>query len=63
MIPERNTVMKSNTKTILLIAAVAVSIVTIAYAIYDFFIASTTSIGFIGSPDGPTTYFIGGHKN
>ena len=55
--------MKSNVKTILLIAAVAASLVAIAYAIYDFFIASTTSIGFIGGPDGPTTYFIGGPKN
>lgn len=55
--------MKSNVKTILLIAAVAASLAAIAYAIYDFFIASTTTFGIIGGPDGPTTIIIGGHKN
>ena len=67
MIPEsrlrKETDMRQNLRIILWIAALAASLATILYAIYDFFIASSTSLGIIGGADGPTAIFISGHKN
>lgn len=50
-------------KTVMAVIVLGASVAAIVCAVYEFFIASTTSVCFIGGRDGPNIYFISGHKN